>query len=84
MEARGLSIDLRETPVSRMHILDALASGSACIFSKKFVHSFEGYSCVPINCPINNWEGLLCRSEHADDLRRIFGILHKHMARCEL
>lgn len=84
LEARGLRVDLHEIPVSRVHILDALASGSLCIFSKEFVHSFEGFVCAPINCPIENWEGLLCRTERAEELRHVFEILHRHMNRYEL
>lgn len=84
LEARGLHVDFWETPVSRMHILDALASGSACIFSKQFVHTFEGYGHAPINCSIDNWEGLLCRAERAEELRRVFEIFHRHMEHCEL
>lgn len=84
MEGRGLPLDVAETPMSRMHIIDALDAGNVCIFSKVFVHGFDGYVCAPIDCPIDNWEGLLCMEERAPELRHIFEVFHRHMAGIEI
>lgn len=79
MEAEGLTMDIWETPMSHLHIVGAVESGSICLLSEGLVPTFDGYHAAPLACDLANTEGLLCPEGQAEQLAHLFEVLRRHL-----
>lgn len=79
MEAEGLTMHIWETPMSHLHIVGAVESGSICLVSEGLVASFDGYHAAPLACDLANTEGLLCPESQVEQLSHLFEVLGRHL-----